>query len=113
MDLSNLLPIIDVACGLPALRERLANQSEPQIIGLSDAAKPAVIAALSRNSNAPVLIIVPKPPQALTLSEELDAWLGGALPVLSFPERDAFPYERIHPDPGALRDPPVRDSRRC
>ncbi|MCH7812070.1 MAG: transcription-repair coupling factor, partial [Chloroflexi bacterium] len=104
MDLSNLLPAIEDACGLRELLEPADERREPAALGLSDAAKAAVIAALARRTAAPTLVIVPKPQQALALVEELGPWLGDALPVLPFPERDAFPYERLLPDPEALRE---------
>ena len=104
MNLSNLLPTIEAACGLSALRPSGGDPREPLVLGVSDAGKAPVVAGLARAADAPTLVIVPKPPQALTLIEELAAWLGETLPVLAFPERDAFPYERILPDPEALRD---------
>ena len=100
MNLSNLLPTIEAACGLSALRP----SGEPLVLGVSDAGKAPVVAGLARATDAPTLVIVPKPPQALTLIEELAAWLGEALPVVAFPERDTFPYERILTDPEAFRD---------
>ncbi len=104
MDLSNLLPTIEEACGLRSPRERPAGATEPTVLGVNDAAKAAVVAAIVRGTGAPVVVVVPKPPQALAVAEELKAWLGPAFPVLSFPERDALPYERLSPDPEALRD---------
>ena len=105
IDLSNLLPAIEDACGLRALRERVdASRPGPTVLGVTDGAKAAVVATFARGAHAPTLVLVPKPPQALDLAEELAAWLGGALPVLPFPERDALPYERLVPDPEALRD---------
>src|SRR3990172_10181467 len=104
MDLSNLLPVIDDTCGLPALRERLEASGGPLVLGVSDAAKAAVIAALARSAQAPILVIVPKPPQALALVDELAAWLGTTCPVIPFPERDALPPQPLPPDPEALRD---------
>ncbi len=104
IDLSNLLPAIEDACGLRSLREGLRAAPEPAVLGVPDAAKAAVAAVLARGGEAPTLVIVPKPPQALSMVEEMTAWLGDALPVFPFPERDALPYERLHPEPEALRD---------
>ena len=61
-----------------------------------------IVAALIREATAPTLIVVPKPPRALALIEELTAWLN--VGVLHFPERDALPYERVPPDAETLRD---------
>ncbi len=104
IDLSELLPSIDSACGLRELRSGLGASGEPALLGVSDGAKAAVVAALAREAGAPALVVVPKAPQADALVEELSAWLGGTVPVLPFPERDALPYERLQPDPEALRD---------
>jgi len=104
MDLSNLLPAIEDACGLRELRERLAGAGEALVLGASDAAKAPVLAGLAREAAAPLLVVTPKPPQALSLAEQLSAWLGAGVPVLPFPERDALPYERLAPDPETLRD---------
>ena len=77
MDLSNLLPAIEHACGLrtlhPSGRARLDASQEPTVLGVSDAAKAAVVASLARRADKPVLVVVPKPPQALALVEELAA----------------------------------------
>ena len=121
MDLSNLLPAIENASGLRAVRPsggaqlglravrpsggaRLDASEEPTVLGVSEAAKAAVVASLARRADGPVLVVVPKAPQALALVEELAAWLGGAVPIRLFPERDTLPYERLLPDPEALRD---------
>jgi len=100
MDLSRLLPLIEDACGVRDLRASAAGT----VLGVGDAAKAPVIACLARAASAPALVVVPKPPHALALIEQLEAWLGGTIPVLPFPERDAIPYERLPPDPEALRE---------
>ena len=104
MKLSNLLPIIEEACGLRALPGRIGASSEPTLLGVTDAAKASVIAAVVRDAAAPTLAIVPKQSRALELAEELSAWLDGELPILVFQERDSLPYERLTPDPEAVVD---------
>jgi transcription-repair coupling factor (superfamily II helicase) len=115
MDLSALLPVIDQAVGLDRLRSRISEAGrEPLVIGVSDGAKAAVIAAIAAaprgapsdgaRGTAPILVVVPKPQHAESLAEELAAWLGpDADRVLVFPERDALPYERLAPDPDDVR----------
>src|SRR5947207_857078 len=100
MDLSALLPVIDGAVGLDRLRSRMST-TRSLLLGVSDGAKAAVLAALSRDVAVPMLIIVPRPQHADALVDELRAWLGGADAdrVLLYPERDALPYERLQPDP--------------
>jgi transcription-repair coupling factor (superfamily II helicase) len=104
MDLSNLLPLIDDAAGLGAVRERVASGRGRAVLGVPDAAKAAVVAALARAADGPLLVVVSKPARASALVEELEAWLGDQWPVIPFAERDALPYERLLPDPEALRD---------
>jgi transcription-repair coupling factor (superfamily II helicase) len=103
MDLSALLPALEGAVGLDRLRRRMSEEDgrhTPLTLGVTDGAKAAVIAALSRGGR-PTLIINPKPQHAEGLADELEAWLGaGSIArVRRFPERDALPYERLAPDP--------------
>src|SRR5438876_1935874 len=100
MDLSALLPVIDGSVDLDRLRSRMST-TRSLLLGVSDGAKAAVLAALSRDVAVPMLIIVPRPQHADALVDELRAWLGGADAdrVLLYPERDALPYERLQPDP--------------
>src|SRR2546430_6659390 len=76
MDLSALLPVIDGAVGLDRLRSRMSS-TRSLLLGVSDGAKAAVLAALSREVAVPMLIIVPRPQRADALVDELRAWLGG------------------------------------
>ncbi|MDP9238261.1 MAG: transcription-repair coupling factor [Chloroflexota bacterium] len=100
MDLSALLPLVDETVGLDRLRSRMRDGA-PLMLGVSDGAKAAVLAALARDATAPLLVIVPRPQHADALVDELAAWLGdeGRHRVLHFPERDPLPYERLAPDP--------------
>jgi len=100
MDLSALLPVIDRAVDLDRLRRRMSDERQ-LMLGVSDGAKAAVLAALARDATIPILVIVPRPQHADALADELRAWLGepAAARVLLFPERDTMPYERLAPDP--------------
>ncbi len=103
MDLSALLPVIYEAVGLDRLRSRMSGDGA-LMLGVSDGAKAAVLAALARDASQPILIITPKPQHAEAMVDELQAWLGDrAGRVLLFPERDALPYERLAPDPDDVR----------
>ncbi len=100
MDLSQLLPAVDAALGPVEPRPGAAAR-----VGVGDAAKPAVIAALVRNATAPALVVVPRFGRAHDLAEELTFWLGperGAN-VRLYPERDVMPYERAADDPWDVR----------
>jgi transcription-repair coupling factor (superfamily II helicase) len=108
MDLSALLPIIGETAGLERLREALRGPLARVVAGISDAAKPAALAALVADEGRPALVITGRPARAEVLAEELAAWLGpsenGAPRVLLFPERDALPYERLAPGRETVRD---------
>ena len=101
MDLSKLLPAIEAACDLHTVT---STNAEPTVLGLPDAAKAAVVAGIARHAQGTVMIIVPRQLEAFAMVEELESWLGGAMPVLHFQERDSLPYERLAPDPEALGD---------
>jgi len=104
VDLSALLPVIDQAVELDRLRHRMS-EHRSLLLGVSDGAKAAVLAALSRDGAQPTLVIVPRPQHAEALVDEMRAWLGPAegARVMLFPERDALPYERLTPDPEDVR----------
>ncbi len=104
MDLSALLPVIDEAVGLDRFRRRMS-EAGPLLLGVSDGAKAAVLAALARDATRPMLVIVPRPQHADALADELASWLGGAdaSRVVLYPERDALPFERLAPDPDDVR----------
>ncbi|HEY7270416.1 MAG TPA: CarD family transcriptional regulator, partial [Dehalococcoidia bacterium] len=95
MDLSALLEPVSSALGdlTPDAGRRVR-------VGAADAVKPALIAAASVNSRAPVLIVVARALRARDMVDELTAWLGresGRLKL--YPERDTLPYERAAEDP--------------
>jgi transcription-repair coupling factor (superfamily II helicase) len=103
MNLSGLLSQMEGAPSLARLRQALGHAPLRLTIGLPDAAKAAVLAALARASDEPLLAVVAREDRAEALIEELSAWLGDARPVLPFPQRDVLPYERLAPDPEAVR----------
>src|SRR3989304_467815 len=74
-------------------------------IGVGDAAKPAVAAALAREAPGagPVAGAPGGPPRAP--SEELSAWLGEVASgrLRRYPQRDVLPYERSPDDPWDVR----------
>ncbi len=104
MDLSALLPVIDETVELARLRERIG-AGQPLVLGVSDGAKAAALAALARDATRPIVVVTPRPHHADALADELAAWLGGHAShrVLVFPERDALPYERLAPDADDVR----------
>jgi transcription-repair coupling factor (superfamily II helicase) len=100
MDLSALLgPIRNSLAGVTPAAGEVAR------IGVSDAAKPATIAALARDAEGPLLVAVPRASKAQDLYEELASWLGGddAGRLRLYPQRDVLPYERVADDPWDVR----------
>ena len=68
-------------------------------LGVIDAAKPAVIAALAARHRQPVLVLSSTPASAAELMDALPLWLDGddRERLLPFPARETAPYERQRP----------------
>jgi len=96
-------PLWPAAAGTVDQRPR---RRPPQrlVLGVSDGAKAATIAALTQGLSWPILVLTARPDRARALVEELAVWLGEPSRVHLFPERDPLPYERLAPDPEAVRD---------
>ena len=103
MDLSGITTVIERHPVFGSLDGALV-AGRSLTIGVSDPGKPVILAALARRLGVPLLVLTANPSRAEALVEELPAWLGGAIPVFAFPERDPLPYERIAPDPDAVRE---------
>ena len=71
------------------------------MLGVPDAAKPAVIAALAGGHGGPVLVLTPTPSSSAELTDALPLWLsaGGRVRLLPFPARESTPYDRQPPAP--------------
>ncbi|MHB8576665.1 MAG: transcription-repair coupling factor [Dehalococcoidia bacterium] len=95
MRLHGLLPLIETAAPVAALRARLHEAAFRQIAGVSDAAKPVLLATLLDNATGPVLIVTPRPDRAEAMAEEVALYLTDPSRVLVFPELDTIPYERV------------------
>ncbi len=112
MNLSGLLSIVERASSFGRLRAALDAASVPLTVGISDAAKAIAIAAIARVQPGPLLVVTARSDKAEALAEELGVWLGpdgppsGGEPhrILTFPEREALPYERLLPAPDIIRD---------
>ncbi|HET6615234.1 MAG TPA: hypothetical protein VFH62_05060, partial [Dehalococcoidia bacterium] len=75
MDLSALLPVVDEAVELDRLRRRMSAH-DALMLGVTDGAKATVLAALARDAERPMLVVVPRPQHAEALVDELRSWLG-------------------------------------
>ncbi|MEE8347086.1 MAG: hypothetical protein V3S20_07050, partial [Dehalococcoidia bacterium] len=103
MDLSGLLSRIAHAPSLARLLDDVGRRPLRLTAGVPDTAKAVVVASLARAVETPLLAIVPREDRADALADELSAWLGETAAVVPFPQRDALPYERLTPDPEAVR----------
>ena len=74
------------------------------MLGVPDAAKPAVIASLAARHCGPVLVLTATPAHAADLVDALPLWLCGddRERLLQFPARETAPYERQRPAPDVV-----------
>ena len=81
------------------VRQALAPHANAETLGLPDAAKPAVIAALAAEHAGPVLVLSSTPARADDLVERLPIWLDDQQQqrLRHFPARDLVPYDRQTP----------------
>src|SRR5690349_11281113 len=98
MRLYGLLPLVGSAPELRALRDLLGTASVRRTIGVADAAKPVLLAALLEQVAVPALVLTPRPDRATAMAEELALYLTKPERVVVFPEADTIPYERVTPD---------------
>ncbi len=103
IDLSGLLSVIESAPSWARIEEALSEKNIRLTVGVADAAKPAVLAALAGGWPAPVLIVTARTDRAEALAEEIAVWLREPERVLLYPERDALPYERRAPASDIVR----------
>src|SRR5579875_1928957 len=103
MRLGGLTALVREATLVGDLRARLREAAAVRFtIGVPDAAKPALLAALLGDANEPALIVAARPARAATLAEEIAAFLDDPDRVLLFPEIDTIPYERVQADRDAI-----------
>src|SRR5205814_7295984 len=73
-------------------------ESIPALTGITESARPFVLAALASALKQPLLVIVTNELQANSMVETLKVLLQRAGDVLCLPDRDALPYERLISD---------------
>jgi len=86
--------------GVLALARRAVGGTVLGPLGLPEPARPAVVAALSRSLDTPILWITAQPDEARAVAESLQAYLPHPERVHTLPAPDALPFERIPWDPG-------------
>jgi len=90
--------LLDIAAaGLPVrdLAEALkAGEPQPPL-GVYHAARPYLVAVLARELACPLVVLTARSSRARQWVDELRVWLPDQVPVHSFADPDALPYERI------------------
>ncbi len=111
MSLVGLTPLLTARPEFRRLRERLAgigaasaSQTQPPTLaGVSEAARPYLVAGLAQTQGAPTLYVVRDDEQVGAMVETLTALVGRDIPVLPYLDRDALPYERLIPERDAVQ----------
>ena len=104
MALRGLLPLITNRPEFRRLRERLAPAAAaPVLSGVTEAARPYLIAALATTQETPLIYVVRENERVTQMADALGAVLGRETTVLPWIDRDALPYERLMPDPETVQ----------
>jgi transcription-repair coupling factor (superfamily II helicase) len=101
MSLSGLLPLLGETEQFAALLNSLRAPRASAAVIAPDPATECTVAALWRESGAPVFVLTPNPESARKLHDRLFTWLGDDAPVFHFSESEDIPFERYVPDRGA------------
>ena len=80
------------------LEELRKGEGLPALTGVTEAARPYVIAALAKALKQPFLVVVDDEAQANEMVESLKVFVEQPNDVLCLPDRDALPYERLISD---------------
>lgn len=70
----------------------------PAFTGITEAARPYVVATLAQTLKQPLLVVVPDEVQAGQMVETLKLFLPNPSDIFCLPDRDALPYERLMGD---------------
>ena len=101
MSLSGLLPLLGETEQFAALLNSLHAPRAQAAVIAPDPATECTVAALWRESGAPIFVLTPNPDSARRLHDRLFTWLGDDAPVFHFSESEDIPFERYVPDHGA------------
>src|SRR5712691_7356675 len=94
--LQGLLTLLTQRLEFRHLIQRLQEgEGVPALTGITEAARPYSIAALSAALKQPLLVIVSDEAQANQMTETLKVLAVQLNEVLYLPDRDALPYERL------------------
>jgi transcription-repair coupling factor (superfamily II helicase) len=105
MNLSRLISLIEQVPGYQQLKgELLESRGKDIKLVVSDAAKTFIIAAIHKELNLPVLVIVAQPENAKRLYDELQAWCPSSTLLHFFPETDFLAGEYSASDAAAITE---------
>ncbi len=96
MTLQGLLTLLTQRPEYRRLIEKLQkSEGLPALTGITEAARPFVVAALSSTLKQPLLLVVKDEVEASQVAETLKAFTSSPSDVFYLPDRDALPYERL------------------
>ncbi|GAC1350432.1 MAG: transcription-repair coupling factor [Ktedonobacteraceae bacterium] len=99
MTLQGLLELLTQRLEFRRLIEQLRKgEGLPALTGITEPARPFVIAALAAMLKQPLLVVVDDELQANAMVESLKVFAAQPNDVLCLPDRDALPYERLISD---------------
>lgn len=96
MALQGLLALLTQRSGFQRLVEQIQRaEGLPALTGITEAARPFVIASLFTTLKQPLLLVVNDEATASQMVETLKTFVPGPSDVFYLPDRDALPYERL------------------
>lgn len=99
MTLQGLLTLLTQRPEYKRLLEQLRNADGlPALTGITEAARPYVVAALASTLKQPLLLVTNDEAQASQMAEGIKLFLPNPDDVCYLPDRDALPYERLISD---------------
>ena len=93
--LKGLLDLLGDHPSFQQLLHTLASPGGTQPLGVLDAAKAFLLAALWNHTSDPIIVVVPRPEDARSLYDHLLGYLGDGAELYLFPEPEVLPFERI------------------
>ncbi|HEX6484758.1 MAG TPA: transcription-repair coupling factor [Ktedonobacteraceae bacterium] len=99
MTLKGLLTLLTQRPEFRRLIQRLHDaEGVPALTGITESARPYVLAALASTLKQPLLVVVANEEQANEMADTLKVLVENSKDVLFLPDRDALPYERLISD---------------
>ncbi len=96
MTLQGLLTVLAQRPEYRRLIEKLQkSEGVPALTGITEAARPYIIATLASTLKQPLLVVVKDENEATQVADTLKTLTSSPSDVLSLPDRDALPYERL------------------